>query len=387
MSLAAQTSTPAVPQNLRPRFSAPVFLMVNSLERGGSERQFVQLAESLKRDGTPVHLGCIQKFGPFLEDLSRAGFEQPPEFGVGHSLYGWESIKCRWKIMRHLRQNHIAVAHSFDFYVNLTLVPAAKLARLPVIGSQRQLGDLLRPAQARAQFEMFRWCNRVVCNSKAAADLLIQAGLRSSKIVVIGNALPATVFAPATAAFPRERGRLRVAMIARMNIREKNHSILLRAAALLKHKFPESEFLLVGDGPFRKDLEKEAEDLGVQKQVRFLGDRKDIPAILASVDVSAVPSASESLSNVMLESMAAGVPVVATSVGGNIELGAGDRAVLVPLNDPQALAAGLESLFAGEKLRLDVARRARQFAEENFSVERISNQYAELYSSVVSGEN
>ncbi len=366
-------------------FPGEIFLMINSLERGGTERQFVELAGSLKRGGCSVHLGCIQRKGPFLDDLARSGFDQPSQFGLGGSLYGLASVKTRWRLLRDLRKAGIAVAHSFDFYVNLTLVPAAKLARVPVIGSQRQLGDLLTPAQSRAQFEMFRWCDRVVCNSTAAADLLLRAGLPSPKVVVIGNGLPSAAFVPAAPVFENRDGRLRVVMIARMNIRAKNHSVLLRATAQLKSRFPEVEVLLVGDGPFRAELEKEAADLGVGSHVRFLGDRRDIPAILASSEISVVPSASESLSNVMLESMAAGVPIVATSVGGNIELGAGDRAVLVPLNDEKALADGLVQLLSDAGLRKSMSQRARQFAQEKFSIERIRDQYCELYSDVAGG--
>lgn len=378
----AADTEPTLRQKQR-SFLGRAFLMINSLERGGTERQYVELVRALKQGGSPVHLGCIQRFGPFLDDLKRAGFDELPEFGLGNSLYGIESVKCRWRLMRHLRENEIGVAHSFDFYVNLTLVPAAKLARIPVIGSQRQLGDLLRATQSRAQFEMFRWCDRVVCNSKAAADLLLKEGLPPSKVVVIGNGLPASAFAVTAPVFERQADILRVVMIARMNIRAKNHSVLLRAVGRLKAKFPEVEYLLVGDGPFRADLEKEANDLGVQSQVRFLGDRKDIPAILASCDISVVPSASESLSNVMLESMAAGVPVVATAVGGNIELGSDDRAVLVPLNDDHALARGLQNLIEDATLRQSVAARARHFAEEKFSMERIRERYCELYNDVL----
>ncbi len=377
-------SHPGSTANPSASFPHPVFLMVNSLERGGSERQFVELAGSLKRSGTPVRLGCIQKAGPFIDDLARSGFDDWPEFGLGNSLYGLESVRCRWRLMNHLREFHIAVAHSFDFYVNLTLVPAAKLARVPVIGSQRQLGDLLTRAQNRAQFAMFRWCERVVCNSKAAADLLLCAGLKSSKLVVIGNGLPAAAFAPAAPALERPKGDLRVGMIARMNIHAKNHIVLLRAAARMRRKFPDVEYLLVGDGPLRADLEKEAANLEVRNQVRFLGDRSDIRSILASLDVSVIPSASESLSNVMLESMAAGVPVLATSVGGNIELGSDGRAVVVPLNDEQALSSNLERLLSDGKLRRELASRARQFAERNFSLERIREQYCELYRNMIS---
>lgn len=356
--------------------------MVNSLERGGTERQFVELARSLRESGCSVHLGCIQNKGPFLDDLVRFGFPEPASFGLGGSLYGWKSWKSRWKLKGHLRKGNIAVAHAFDFYVNLALVPAARLARVPVIGSQRQLGDLLTSAQSRVQLEMFRWCDRVVCNSKAAADRLLQAGLQASKLVVIGNAMPAASFTAAPAALPAQRGVLRVGMIARMNVRAKNQDLFLRAASRLARRFPEAEFLLVGDGPFRGELEELAVDLGIQQQVRFLGDRRDIPAILASLDVSVVPSASESLSNVMLESMAAGVPVVATSVGGNVELGGEDRALLVPPNHEEALASGIESLLREEKLRREIAARARSFAEQNFSAARIRQQYCELYSEV-----
>jgi glycosyltransferase involved in cell wall biosynthesis len=165
-----------------------------------------------------------------------------------------------------------------------------------------------------------------------------------------------------------------------MNIRAKNHDCFLRAAARLSRKFPEAEFLLVGDGPFRGELEKLAADLGIQRQVRFLGDRRDITALLASMDVSVIASASESLSNVMLESMAAGVPVVATSVGGNLELAGDDRALLTAPGDDAALADEVARLLTDENLRRDMARRARRFAEENFSVERIRDQYCELYS-------
>ena len=138
----------------QPAFHKPIFLMVNSLERGGTERQFVELAGSLKSAECNVHLGCIQKKGPFLNDLGGSGFRDLAQFGLGGSLYGVESWKSRWRLMRHLRDSEIAVAHSFDFYVNLTLVPAARMAGVPVIGSQRQLGDLLTAAQSRAQLDV-----------------------------------------------------------------------------------------------------------------------------------------------------------------------------------------------------------------------------------------
>src|SRR5258708_8924517 len=182
-----ECQSPASPPDVRVQsipVLGPLFLMTNSLETGGTERQFVELARSLRADQLHVHLCCIQKKGAFLEGLGELH-----QFGLGGSLYGLQSIQSRWKLRRCLQDLGIAVAHAFDFYSNLTLIPAATLARLPVvIGSHRQLGDLLTPAQFRAQLMMFRWCDRVVCNSRAAADRLLQAGLPERKVVVIGNA-------------------------------------------------------------------------------------------------------------------------------------------------------------------------------------------------------
>jgi glycosyltransferase involved in cell wall biosynthesis len=362
--------------------------MINSLETGGTERQFVEVARSLKNSGCIVDLGCILKKGSFLDSAGIEGFSDLHHFGVGRNLYGLQSIGSRWRLMRHLQKSEFAVAHAFDFYANLLLIPAAKLARVPVvIGSHRQLGDLLSPAKFRAQLAMFRWCDRVVCNSQAAADRLSDAGLPAHKLVVIGNGLPSEVFAKTVPAFERSEGILRVGMIARMNAVYKNQGGFLRAAARLAEKFPSVEFMLIGDGPLRPELERQAASLGLQNRVRFLGDCRDIPAILASLDVSVVPSISESLSNVMLESMAAGVPVVATAVGGNLELGGDGRALLVPPNDDEALAAAMERVLVDEHLRREMSFRARQFALENYSVERIREQYCELYFDVLASRH
>lgn len=359
--------------------SRAIFLQINSLETGGTERQFVEIARAMKNAGLRVLLGCLQKKGPFLAGLG--DLHQSP---LGGSLYGLRSMQSRWELARHLRESEVAVAHAFDFYANLMLIPAAKLARIPVvIGSHRQLGDLLTPAQFRAQLAMFRLCDRVVCNSRAAADRLAHAGLAERKLVVVGNGLPASAFAETAPALARREGILRVGMIARMNAAYKNHSMFLRAAARARQKFSNLEIILVGDGPLRRDLEREAAELGLQDGVIFLGDRRDISATLASMDVSVVPSISESLSNVMLESMAAGVPVVATAVGGNVELAGDDRALLVPPENDQALADGLEKLLADQELRSEMGRRARQFAQANFSMDHVRRQYSAVYAEVL----
>lgn len=375
----SRAPVPAASENSASVLSDPVFLMINTLETGGTERQFAETALGLRRRRVPVHLGCVRKTGALGDGLGELA-----EFRLGGSLFGLQSVRSRWRLRRHLRQLDIAVAHAFDFYANLTLIPAAKLAGIPVvIGSHRQIGDLMTPAQFEAQFAAFRLCDRVVCNSDAAAERLRQAGLAEPKIAVIGNALPDKAFEAAQPALERVAGKIRIGMIARMNAEYKNHRGFLRAAKQVSERFPQAEFVLVGDGPLRGDFEKEASELGIADKTCLLGDRRDVARVLASLDILAVASDSESLSNAMLESMAAGVPVVATAVGGNIEIGGEGRAVLVAVKDDRALAGGIERLIDDAALRTQMGRTARHFAVSNFGADHICRQYEELYAEVL----
>ena len=357
--------------------------MTDSFRTGGSERQFAALAQSLNSAAFRVHLGCIQRRGPLLDGLGRV-----PEFPLGGSLYGLQSLWTRVLLSQSLRRNHIAIAHAFDFYTNLTLIPAARLAGVPVvIGNQRQLGDVLSRSKSRAQTAVLRWCDAVVCNSRAAADRLIEQGLPKRRVVVIGNGLPVSAFAETRPALPRRPEILRIGMIARMNARSKNHGVFLRAAARLCSRFPNLEVLLVGDGPLRSELERAVEDLGLKTRVSFLGDRQDIPAILASLDISVLTSSSESLSNAILESMAAGVPVVAGRVGGNPELVASDRGTLVAPNDDRAFADAIERLLRDAAMRTEFGRNAKQFAEANFALEQMRQRHEALYAELLEEKN
>lgn len=375
MSTSSSTHLPHAPIKL--------FLMVNTFETGGSERQFTVLAQNLVAPDFETYLGCVSRRGPLAHHFPGAA-----QFPLGGSLFGWRSLRSRLNLRRYLRQHRIEVVQAFDFYANLVLIPAAKFARAPVvIGSHRQIGDLMTPAQFRAQIAAFRWCDAVVCNSQAAADRLIASGLAPDKIAVIGNALPSEVFSATPAALPRKAGVLRVGMVARMNHRYKNHSGFLRIAAQIHQRVPNTEFLLAGDGPLRDELEREAQSLGLGEHVIFLGDRQDMPAVLASMDIGVNPSDSESLSNVILEAMAAALPVVAYDVGGNSELVNDQRGALISAGNDASFAEAVERLLSDTALRQQLGQNARQFTQENFGLEKVRQSYSDLYTMLLRKKN
>lgn len=370
------STTPVANPSTVPSAAHPIslFLMINTFETGGSERQCALLAQNIG-ETFDVHVGCVNPRGPLANQFAKYA-----RFPLGGSLFGWRSLHTRFALARHLRQNCVQVAHAFDFYTNLTLIPAARFARVPVvIGSHRQLGDLLTPAQFRAQAATFRWCDAVVCNSQAGADRLASAGIAREKLAVIGNAMPSTVFEPVPPALPRAANKPRVAMIARMNAHYKNHAGFLRIAAEVHKRMPDAEFLLVGDGPLRPEIEQQSAALGLNEHVLFLGDRQDIPAILASSDISVLTSDSEGLSNVILESMAAGVPVVAYAVGGNPEIVSNDRGALIPAGNESEFADAICRLLSDANLRRQQGQNARRLAEQNFSLAHVCRQYEDLY--------
>ncbi len=188
----------------------------------------------------------------------------------------------------------------------------------------------------------------------------------------------------ATPALPKRPGVVRVGMVARMNHRYKNQSGFMRIAAQIQQRMTNVEFVLVGDGPLRAELESEATSLGLGDSAIFLGDRQDIPAVLASLDVAVNTSHSESLSNVILEAMAAGLPVVAYNVGGNSELLNHERGALIPFGNETHFAETIQKLLCDSTLRERLGRNARNFAQEHFSLEKVRQQYVELYLNLLS---
>jgi len=162
----------------------------------------------------------------------------------------------------------------------------------------------------------------------------------------------------------------------------KNQRLLLEAAALLRPSWPGLVVVLAGDGPLRDDLVSLARQLGMQDSVVFTGPRQDVPRLLNAFDVFALPSRTEGLSIALLEACAAGLPLVATRVGGNDEIVQEHQTgLLIPSDDVSALRAALSQLLEDPAQRLRMGENARRWVVEHGSIEVMRENYAALYTS------
>ena len=161
----------------------------------------------------------------------------------------------------------------------------------------------------------------------------------------------------------------------------KGHFDLILAAREVCNRFPRVQFLLAGeDRGIQDGLERKVRELGLQRSVRFLGRRDDIPGLLAAGDISVLPSHEEGFSNVILESMAAGLPVVATDVGGNGEaVQDGVTGWLTPPGDPSALAEKIIDLLEDPVRARAWGRAGRERIGRMFTVERMVEAHLQLY--------
>ena len=170
-------------------------------------------------------------------------------------------------------------------------------------------------------------------------------------------------------------------MITVANLRpEKGHDVLLDVARLVLARFPDARFELVGDGPERPRLVARAEALGIAGAVSFLGHTDEVAGQFAQADISALPSRTEAFPNAALEAMASGLPVVASAVGGLVEL-VDDRrtGLLTPAGDPTALAGRLCELMADGAWGARLGRAARAAVEARFSFDRMTDGVERVY--------
>jgi glycosyltransferase involved in cell wall biosynthesis len=346
---------------------------------GGGESQAVLLARLLLEHGRyGVHMACLHRRGVLLEEASRLGLGEIPEFPLT-SFYDRNMLVQLRRFAKFAREREIHVAHSQDFYMNIFGILGAALARVPVrIAFRGETGGWRTPAQNLAERFAFRFAHAVHANSEAVKRHLIENGVPASKIVTVYNGLDLSrVTTPpdvrrdeALAMFglASERDRRFVTIVANMRHEVKNHEMFLRAARRVREAVPDAAFILAGEGELTEKLRSFARELGVGHDTFFIGRCEKIAALLLISDVCVLSSRAEGFSNSILEYMAAARPVVVTDVGGAREaVVEGETGYLVQSDDDETMAARIVSLLTDSHRAREMGMRARLRVEEKFS--------------------
>jgi L-malate glycosyltransferase len=360
-----------------------IAFFLTSFEVGGTERQMVELIRRLDPREFSVHVACFHRRGPLLEAAAEHAHsvEAFPVTGFGRPQ-AWRQMLnfARW-----CRRIEARIVHTCELYSNVFGLPAAALAGVPVrVGNRRELAtpDKSR-GQLLAQRAAYAGAHAVVGNSNAASAQLRREGVPARKIHTIPNGVDLDAFSHRRESAPRESpagGRARIITVA--NLRpEKGHDTLLAAAARVLEVRPDAEWSIVGDGPLRPALEREAAARGLAGRVHFLGERRDVAALLAASDLFVLPSRWEASPNALIEAMAAGLPVVATRVGGIPELvDDGTTGVLVGVDDAAAMSGEILALLQRPD-RAAALGRAAGASVARFSFDRMVARFAHLYRS------
>ena len=353
----------------RPRRIA---LVIGQLTRGGAEGQLAQLVRRLDRARFEPVVYCLSaQTDPLGREITAGG--TPLRTVTGGAL---QRVR---RLAVHFDADRIDLVHSW-LYLGNAVAGAAHLWRVsrPLITSARNCKVQGRISQL-ANVVAFRSSRAIVANSRDVAEYIARTyAAPRRRIRVIYNGIDVERFHPDGA----RAASGPIVTIGRL-VNQKNHDLFLRAAAAVSREVPEARFMIVGDGPLRVALERQAGQLGIQERVVFTGERGDTETILRTASLFWLTSRWEGMPNVVLEAMASGVPVVATDVGGTRELVTdGVDGFVVPPNDVDAFVRHTHRLLRDATAGRDfsVATRARA---ETFSTPRMVDAMTRLYEEVM----
>lgn len=371
--------------------------VVPTLLCGGTENHFMTLARSLDAARFNLSFACLRRWGPFVAEL-RERHIPLVEYRVA-TFRSLNALVQQARLARYVKQHAVQIVHTYSFYGNVFGVPPGRMAAPVVIASVRDRGPYLTAMQKRVQRHVCRLADCVLVNAEAVKTWLVNDGYDPSKIAVIPNGIDLTRFENrgdrrairASLGVP-EGGRL-VAVASRLS-RLKGIEDFLVSAALVAARHDDVRFAIIGEpSPIKNhvyldELSALATQLGIRDKVIFTGLRSDVPALLAAADVSVMPSLNEALSNVLLESMAAGTAIVATDVGGTSEAMAnGVNGLLVNPAEPAMMAAAVERLLDDTTLARQLGAQARRTVTERFSLDRMVSATESLYDRLLTSKH
>ena len=348
--------------------SPAIVHVASGREWRGGQRQVWLLARELARRDIP-QVVVTSAGSELAHRLSQDGIRvHPGRWNIGLDL------RVVPAIVRALRPP--VLLHAHDSHALTLAALSALIRRTPIVVTRRVTFAL------QQKFFWRRAC-RIIAISQAVREALLRDGISVERVVVIPSAVDPGVsecrdldvrtehHIPSTARLAVHFGALTP---------EKDHRTLILTAAKLVQDLPDLHWVLVGDGPLRRELEDQIRSLALQDRIHLIGALDDPHRVLAAADIFVLSSVSEGLGSSILAAMIRGVPVVATRVGGIPDLLEAGGGIMVRPGDPSAIATAVRQVLTDQPLRESLVNTARRKGER-FSVAAMADQVVTVYRS------
>ena len=357
-----------------------ILYVITELEIGGAEKTLFELATRISRHGFEPQVATLGGLGPLGQELCAQGVPVHPLGARGR----WD-VRVVWRLRRLVREADIV--HSFLFHANMAARFAALATGVTAVVSSARVAERSRPRRRRLECLTHRLVDAQACVSNGVRDFYAAGGFPREKLVVIPNGVDARRFAGRDPAFKSRLGigpdRPLITTIGRLH-EQKGMAHFVRAAASIHRSRPDCHFLVVGSGPLEEELRALAKGLDLQGSITFLAHCDDVPAVLRATDVFLLASLWEGMPNVVLEAMAAAVPVVATRVEGTIDLIEHEKTgLLVMPRDVPALVSFALRLLGEPERAARLGQAAQEHVRANFRLEAMVRRHAELYAELL----
>jgi L-malate glycosyltransferase len=373
-----------------------VLFIIDSFEQGGSERQALQLLRQLHlSDQCRVHLACLQNRGSLRADADQMGIGEINEYALT-SFYDRNFARQLRRVVRFIKEHEIDVVHTHCFYTNIFGMTGAFLAGVPArVTSKGETDGFRTPMQKRAERVAFRLAHRVIANCLVVQNQLIKEGVSPARIIQHYNGLelerlqvnPALRRDEALAflGLPQNPARRFITIVANLHNPVKDHPMFLRAAARVRAAVPDAAFVIAGEGDLMGSLRELARQLGIEEDVFFIGRCDNVANLLFASHVGVLSSKAEGFANAILEYMAAGLPVVATNVGGVREaIVEGETGFVVPAGDDELMADRIIEVLGDSERARHMGQQGKLIVAKKFASEHHLRNTLELYDELLS---
>jgi glycosyltransferase involved in cell wall biosynthesis len=364
---------------LKPR----ILFLTYKLSQGGAEQQLFELVKGIDKRRFDVTVGCLVAGGEKWEEFASLNEVGVVCFQRKHRF----DFSFLGRIVAYLQSYRIDILHAYIAPVTFFGTLAGLLSKTPclIVGQRGRAtfstcGSLLYHILENL---ISHFADLVIANSNAGKRSRMRWGVREDKIIVVPNGLNPERLVNDVVRSKEDFGIssrcLLIGNVARM-VPIKDHATLLSALKHVQRQFPTVKCALVGDGPLRTELERSIRQIGLESTVLLIGQEPKVNQIIPLFDIAVVSSKFESCCNFILEAMYCGKPVVATDVGGNPELiEHGVTGLLVPKEDPKALANALGTLIANPILRSSLGAAGKTRIEDDHRLNRMITTTENIY--------